>query len=93
MEVTIEKTAPLAKVTFWHPSRMHDLLNMAFRRSFAPFSPRTTTGYRLQPSRLSTGLRYAAILQNDPEFALMFALAYRHRASLTLVKALDTWFA
>lgn len=33
-----------------------------------------------------------AILQHDPDFALMFALAYPHRADLTLVKALDTWF-
>lgn len=32
------------------------------------------------------------ILQDDPDFALMFMLAYPHRASTTLVKALDTWF-
>jgi hypothetical protein len=29
----------------------------------------------------------------DPDFALMFALAYPHRADRALVKALDTWFA
>jgi hypothetical protein len=29
------------------------------------------------------------ILQDDPDFALMFILAYPHRASTTLVKALD----
>jgi hypothetical protein len=33
-----------------------------------------------------------AILRNDPDFALMFMLAYPHRASTTLVKALDKWF-
>jgi len=31
-------------------------------------------------------------LRDDPDFALMFALAYPHRASLALIKALDTWF-
>ena len=33
-----------------------------------------------------------AILRNDPDFALMFMLAYPHRASTILVKALDKWF-
>lgn len=32
------------------------------------------------------------ILRNDSEFALMFSLACPHRASTTLIKALDTWF-
>jgi DNA-directed RNA polymerase specialized sigma24 family protein len=32
------------------------------------------------------------ILREDPDFALMFMLACPHRASTTLVKALDTWF-
>jgi len=31
-------------------------------------------------------------LQEDPNFALMFALVYPHRNSLQLVKALDEWF-
>lgn len=31
-------------------------------------------------------------LQEDPDFALIFALAYPHRNSLQLVKALDEWF-
>jgi hypothetical protein len=34
----------------------------------------------------------AAILREDPDFALMFALVYPHRAGPVLVKALDTWF-
>jgi hypothetical protein len=33
------------------------------------------------------------ILRNDPEFALMFMLACPHRASTTLVKTIDKWFA
>jgi hypothetical protein len=33
-----------------------------------------------------------AVLREDPDFALMFMLAYPHRASTTLVKALDKWF-
>ncbi|HEV2693402.1 MAG TPA: hypothetical protein VG347_10950 [Verrucomicrobiae bacterium] len=32
------------------------------------------------------------VLQKDPDFALMFALAYPHRASSSLVIALDKWF-
>lgn len=32
------------------------------------------------------------ILRKDADFALMFMLAYPHRASTTLVKALDNWF-
>jgi hypothetical protein len=32
------------------------------------------------------------ILQDDEDFALMFLLAYLHRASKTLVKALDKIF-
>jgi len=31
-------------------------------------------------------------LQEDPDFALMFALAYPHRNNVALVKALDDWF-
>lgn len=31
-------------------------------------------------------------LQENPDFALIFALAYPHRNSLPLVKALDEWF-
>ncbi len=32
------------------------------------------------------------MLQNDPDFALLFALAYPHRNNGALVKALDGWF-
>ena len=32
------------------------------------------------------------ILRKDEDFALMFLLVYPHRASTTLVKALDNWF-
>jgi hypothetical protein len=32
------------------------------------------------------------ILREDPDFALMFMLAYPQRANLSLVKALDVWF-
>jgi len=31
-------------------------------------------------------------LRKDEDFALMFLLVYPHRASTTLVKALDNWF-
>lgn len=32
------------------------------------------------------------VIRDDPDFALMFILAYPHRASIDLVKALDRWF-
>ena len=35
---------------------------------------------------------YQKVLSKDAGFALMFMLAYPHRASTTLVKALDNWF-
>jgi hypothetical protein len=31
-------------------------------------------------------------IQREPDFALIFLIAYPHRASVTLVKALDKWF-
>ena len=75
---------PAADALLWHCEHGEEKTRMQGK----PQSWHTLTG-EARTNDLST---LPDILRKDEDFALMFLLAYPHRTSTTLVKALDNWF-
>lgn len=73
-----------ADVLLWHSTTGEEMHRLADKpQSWAGL---TAAARNIDLASLPT------ILKDDPDFALMFMLAYPHRASTCLVKALDKWF-